>query len=410
MNPPNQPRLKVCMLVLQHPFLDARIFKREALSLVKLGYDVTMVVPRNKDGLMYDIDGTPFKDRFRSSVFVHKSVKIVSYKAVMPQQAHMEKAIQSEGYSFFNDPLFKVGLAQNADIYHAHEYHSLYSGVGIKRALQQTRGKNVKLIYDSHEITEGNKVPLLKRMLGEVDSVVTVSDAMEKWYTDNMPSLHTVTLYNSPPLSASYTPRPVSKDEFVACYEGYMHKDKGSSAKLFEITSLCSRQFPFRFKVLGGVAGKSLNIPEPIKSNIQLCGWVDYYRIPEYMEDVDVGWIDYDIKASSTPINYQVALPNKLFSYLNNGVPVVVNECPEMARFVREHDCGIVIEHPNPTASQYAESFRYLSENREELLRLSHNARKIMSEQYSWEHMETRLAGLYQSLADSLRNMHDDIS
>lgn len=404
MNPSKQTPLKVCMLVLQHPFLDARIFKREALSLVKLGYEVTMVVPRNKDGLMYDIDGTPFKNRFREPVFIHESVKVVSYKAVMPEQAHMGKAIQSGGFSLFNDPLFKVGLAQNADIYHAHEYHSLYSGIGIKRALKQTKGKSVKLIYDSHEITEGNKVPLLKRMLQETDSVITVSDAMERWYRDNMPSqLPVVTLYNSPPLSASYTPPTASKDTFVACYEGYMHKDKGSSAKLFDITAMCSKDFPFRFKILGGVAGKSLTIPAPIQNSIQLCGWVDYHRIPEYMKDVDVGWIDYDIQASTTPLNYQIALPNKLFSYLNNGVPVVVNQCPEMARFVRQYECGIVIDHPNPTASQFAESFRYLRSNRSTLLKMSLNARKIMSEQYSWEHMETRLDQLYSHLAEALR-------
>lgn len=403
MNQPKQKPLKVCMLVLQHPFLDARIFKREALSLVKLGYEVTMVVPRNKDGLMYDIDGTPFKTKFRTPVFIHQSVKVVSYKAAMPHQAHMTKAIHSGGYSLFDDPLFKVGLAQNADIYHAHEYHSLYSGIGIKRALKQTKGKSVKLIYDSHEITEGNQVPLMKRMLQEADAVITVSDAMEEWYKANMPALPTVTLYNSPPLAASYSPPPASKDTFVACYEGYMHKDKGSSAKLFDITALCSNGFPFRFKILGGVSGKTLVPPAPIKSNIQLCGWVDYYRIPEYMKDVDVGWIDYDINASATPINYKVALPNKLFSYLNNGVPVVVNQCPEMARFVREHECGIVIDHPAPTAKQYADCFRYLRDNRDELLRMSYNARKIMTEQFSWEHMEYRLSQLYGYLAESLR-------
>lgn len=401
MNQPQKP-LKVCMLVLQHPFLDARIFKREALSLVKLGYEVTMVVPRNKEGLMYDIDGTPFRDRFREPVFIHESVKIVSYKAVMPQQAHMEKAIQSGGYSLFEDPLFKAGLAQNADIYHAHEYHSLYSGIGIKRALKQAKGKSVKLIYDSHEITEGNKVPLMKRMLEEVDSVITVSDAMEHWYRDIIPSLPIVTLYNSPPLSTSYTP-PAVKDTFVACYEGYMHKDKGSSAKLYDITAMCSKAFNFRFKILGGTAGKTLELPVPVKEHIQLCGWVDYYRIPEYMKDVDVGWIDYDIQASQTPINYQIALPNKFFSYLNNGVPVVVNQCPEMARIVRTYNCGIVIDHPSPTASQFAETFRYLRNNRNLLLKISNNARKIMSEQFSWEHMESRLARLYANLAESLR-------
>lgn len=51
---------KVCMVVAYHPFLDARIFKKEAKSLQKMGYDVSMIVPR-KNGNLFDIDGTPFK-------------------------------------------------------------------------------------------------------------------------------------------------------------------------------------------------------------------------------------------------------------------------------------------------------------------------------------------------------------
>lgn len=390
--------LKVCMLVLQHPFLDARIFKREAISLVKLGYDVTLVVPRNRAGYMYDIDGTPFTDRFLKPVFMHEGVKVVTYTPRMPQRQHMEKAIKSGNDTLFNDPLFKVGLAQNADIYHAHEYHSMYSGIGIKRALKRLRGKSVRLIYDSHEITEGDKVPLMLRMLQEVDSVITVSDAMSGWYTTNVPELPVEVLYNSPPLSKPVL-RPPSKSTLVACYEGYMHNDKGSSAKLFGITETCNQTFDFTFKILGGVAGRTLDVPPSIQNNIQLCGWVPYNQIPEFMADVDVGWIDYDIQASTTPLNYSIALPNKFFSYLNNGVPVVVNQCPEMARIIREHNCGVVIDHPNPTAEQYANCFRYLRDNPLILQKLSHNARKMMEQHYSWEHMESRLSRLYAGLA-----------
>lgn len=392
----------VCMLVLQHPFTDARIFKREAISLVKLGYKVTLVVPRNREGYMYDIDGTPFTDRFLEQEFVHESVRVVSYSPRMPHQAHMDKALRDGGYLYFDDPLFKVGLAQEADIYHAHEYHSLYSGVGIKRALMESKGKSVKLIYDSHEITEGDKVPIMKRMLPEVDTVITVSDAMSVWYNNTLPSLPVEVIYNSPPLSSSYVPAPAVKDTFIACYEGYMHKDKGSSAKLFEITKLCSEQFDFRFRILGGKAGPPMELPEAVKDRIDLCGWVNYNNIPEYMSDVDVGWIDYDIQASVTPLNYRIALPNKFFSYLNNGVPVVVNNCPEMARIIREYNCGIVIEHARPTAAQFAECFQQLRNDRKMLVTLSRNARKMMRDHFSWEHMEERLELLYADLVQQL--------
>ncbi|MEK3883315.1 glycosyltransferase [Paenibacillus sp. PL2-23] len=393
--------IHVCMLALQHPFTDARIFKREAISLVKLGYKVTLVVPRNRQGYMYDIDGTPFTDRFLEPEFVHESVHVVSYSPRMPFQAHMELAIRDGRSLYFEDPLFKAGLAQEADIYHAHEYHSLYSGIGIKRALKE-KGKSVKLIYDSHEITEGDKVPLMIDMLREADRVITVSDAMSSWYSNTVPSMPLEVIYNSPPLAAAYTPPPKKKDTFIACYEGYMHKDKGSSAKLFGITENCASTFDFRFKILGGTAGKTLELPPSVQNRIELCGWIDYRQIPEYMADVDIGWIDYDIQASDTPLNYSIALPNKFFSYLNNGVPVVVNNCPEMARIIREYKCGIVIEHASPTAEQYAECFRKLQDDRKKLRKLSKNARAMMEELFSWEHMEKRLSRLYAELVASM--------
>src|SRR5690625_241095 len=69
---------KVCMVVAYHPFLDARIFKKEAKSLQKKGYQVSMIVPR-RNGNLFDIDGSPLKKSFRNKVFTHQGIKIVTY-------------------------------------------------------------------------------------------------------------------------------------------------------------------------------------------------------------------------------------------------------------------------------------------------------------------------------------------
>ncbi len=50
-------------------------------------------------------------------------------------------------------------------------------------------------------------------------------------------------------------------------------------------------------------------------------------------------------------------MPNKFFSYLNNGVPVVVNQASEMKKFIEKHRCGIVIEKEEPSAADYVEQF-----------------------------------------------------
>ncbi|GAJ98416.1 hypothetical protein [Geomicrobium sp. JCM 19055] len=55
----------VCMLISEHPYEDARIFEREAKSLVGAGYNVTMLVPQFK-GTLLGVDGTPLKKKSRT--------------------------------------------------------------------------------------------------------------------------------------------------------------------------------------------------------------------------------------------------------------------------------------------------------------------------------------------------------
>ncbi len=112
----------VCFLVSEHPFLDARIFKKEAKSLLKQGYHVTMIVPR-KDGYLFDTDGSSFTERFLDEAFTYEGINVITYG-----QINMEKYLnelyhnlRSGGHSRFNDPLTQIGIEQEADIYHAHE-------------------------------------------------------------------------------------------------------------------------------------------------------------------------------------------------------------------------------------------------------------------------------------------------
>lgn len=398
-------KTKVCMLVAHHPFLDARIFKKEAKSLLKQGYDVTMVVPRKK-GYLFDIDGTPFTDRYLKPTFVHEGIHIVTYEDRREKLEQMSANVKSGRSDSFFNPLTKVGLAQQADIYHAHELLSLYSGIGIKRAMSAS-GKKVKLIYDSHEINpdpfeEMNKDKrktlqhMLNRMVLEVDYIITVSEAIKVWYLTRNPLLPVEVIYNSPPLAENYKQKMFDTSGLIVCHEGNITQKKGNSEKLLGITNECSKEIDFKFKIIGGARGaESLLIPASLKKKVVLTGWVDYYSIPKHMKDVDVGWLHFDTTHS---LNRSFALPNKFFSYLNNGVPVVVNKCHEMENFIRTYRCGLVIDKVNPTAEDYAKAFLYLYKRKDKLLKMSANARAIMEKKYSWEHMEKRLFDVYDRL------------
>lgn len=401
---------KICMLVTAHSFLDARIFKKEAKSLLKKGYDVTMIVPRIK-GNLFDVDGKILQ--IPSKAFIHEGVKIITYDAFdyHNQLKDMLVNIDSGNHQGFSDPLTQLGVQVEADIYHAHEPFSFYSGIGIKRGLQAKKGKNVKLIYDSHEIdpdpyhpvqTANEKIKryILKKMLKEVDYVIVVSDSMKSWYLSFEPSLPVEVIYNSPPLAANYTPKTFENDRFVIVHEGAITSVKGNFVKLTKILEICNENTNnFQFKIIGGIHGTkhNLTIPPHLKDKIQITGWIDYYSIPDAMKDASLGWIDFGQLNYS--LNRQYALPNKFFSYLNNGVPVIVNKCPEMAKYIKKHQCGIVIDKENATANDYAQAIRSLYNKKDQLRKMSINARKSMVLN-CWEKMEVRLFKLYSTVTN----------
>ncbi|ASN04426.1 glycosyltransferase family protein [Virgibacillus necropolis] len=386
---------KVCMLLCYLPFLDARVFECEAKSLVKHGYEVTIIAPR-KDSFLFDIDGKPFTNRFREKNFDYQGIKIVTYDS--------EKRTANP----LSDPLYQLGLKEEADFYHAHELNSFFYGKEIKVALRKQNGKNIKLIYDSRQLmpdpfslnineeTRKKWKGMLLENLEEVDSIITVSDSIKSWYLSIDPLLPVEVIYNSPPLTTNFNVKGDGDytQRFVVAHEGNVSKE--TIKKIFSATESCSKIMDILLKLVGGPRhGESISIPNHLQTIVNLSGWVSYHSLPNVMSDVDIGLIDLD---STQSLNNAFAMPSKFFSYLNNGVPVLVSKCSDMEKFVNTYQCGLVLNKVNPAPSDYVKGILYLYRNKPQLKQMSINARKVMEEIYCWEKMEQRLTTVYSSL------------
>lgn len=404
--------MKICMLIRRHSFLDARVFEKEARSLAAMGHHVTITAPKHK-GHLLSISRTPILDKaFRTVTFVHEGVNFVSYNAnkiagkkqVARMQQRMIRNIKYRVQTYFVDPLRTVALRDKADIYHAHEWETLYEAIQIKRILKK-QNCTVKVIFDAHELEK--HTPLLKLLMREVDHIITVSDSLKNIYARRYPKIPITVIYNSPHFQ-EYEPvsqdteeqQPDASKPFTIAYEGMLSKDKGDPYKIMEIVNRLSKvRMEVKFKILGKVAlVKQLEMKKVIR-NLRLnprihYGWVDFQDLSKHWAEADAGYVYFNLNEP----NRVYALPNKFFSYLNNGVPVVVNAATEMWRFVNKHQCGIVIKKKNPTAADYADHFIRLNKDRELLNRLSRNAREVMQTTYCWERMEERLADMMNSL------------
>ncbi|MBK7853805.1 MAG: glycosyltransferase [Bacteroidetes bacterium] len=73
----------------------------------------------------------------------------------------------------------------------------------------------------------------------------------------------------------------------------------------------------------------------------------------------------------NTNINYRYSLPNKLFDYIQAGIPVIASDLPEVSTIVKKYDIGVVINEVTPSA--IANAIRNLFRNAEAYQTLKNN-------------------------------------
>jgi hypothetical protein len=82
------------------------------------------------------------------------------------------------------------------------------------------------------------------------------------------------------------------------------------------------------------------------RSNVRFLPPVPMREIPACINRYDVGL--YLLEPNS--FNNLHALPNKFFEFIQARLAVAIGPSPEMARLVREHDCGLVADDFSPAA------------------------------------------------------------
>lgn len=106
----------------------------------------------------------------------------------------------------------------------------------------------------------------------------------------------------------------------------------------------------------------------------------------------------YDIGVHMLPpatFNQRYALPNKFFEYIQARIAPAIGPSPEMARIVREWDCGIIADDFTPEALAAA----IAGTSRERLAQLKRNADRAAGELCAQRNRETVLEAVAQALA-----------
>ncbi|MGZ7030462.1 MAG: glycosyltransferase, partial [Thermoanaerobaculia bacterium] len=106
--------------------------------------------------------------------------------------------------------------------------------------------------------------------------------------------------------------------------------------------------------------------------------------LPQWLAGADMGVIPYQ----RVGLNHEYSTPNKLFEYMHVGVPILVNDLPEIRRIVNEVDFGLVVDCSDPGA--IAKGIQKLLSDPERVKEMRANARAA-APRYSWDAQEEKI-------------------
>ena len=362
---------KACILTSVHPHFDTRIFHKEAKSLVKAGYDVTLIARHDKEEV---VDG----------------IRILPLLKPKNRLERMTKTVWS---------VYLMALEIDADIYHFHDPELIPVGLLLK-----FHGKRV--IYDVHEDVPRQNlskpyIPVVFRkpislMIGALeafctrrfDGVVTATPFINKRFLEL--GANAVNVNNYPLASELYAAENQWENkEKAVCYVGGIAGIRGA----FEMVDAIGKT---KYRLL--LAG---NIESDIEKSLK--------QMPDWRQVEVLGFVDRNgVRAAAVrsmgglvvlhpTINYMDALPVKMFEYMSAGIPVIASNFPLWKEIIEGAECGICVDPLNP--EEIAGAIQFIVEHPAEAEQMGKNGRRAVEERYNWGIEEKKLLEFYSALA-----------
>ena len=368
---------KITILTSAHHALDVRIFHKQAKSLVKAGYDVTLIAQHDKNET---VDG----------------VRIIS----LPKPRNrLQRMI---GLTFRT---LCIALKERVNVYHFHDPELLPVGIILK-----ILGK-AQVIYDVHEdypdyIRIKDWIPTIFRIPTSfitdkmemltakvVDAIITADEGVARRFEDKQ---RTIIVYNFPDL-AIFQDKPSTVDNLQSdiIYLGSLstrHLSFMFSVGLELKRMGCS----FQWHILGSFQNLSKYADNKLRhmnleENFVLIDRIPHPAVVDYIRASKIG-----ISPLPHERKFLKNIPTKLFEYMLCGLPVVASNLPPTSRFVKGKDCALLVEPDN--VEDFAKAISFLLTNPNKASEMGKRGKRLVESQYNWNHESKKLLELYNQL------------
>jgi len=380
---------------------------REATYLAKKGHDVTVVCQNSSEEL--EMDGIDIVQ-----VQSHKKPYIYMRGAV-------EALILIKPFIYLR--LSQIVKEKNPDILHVHDLPGLKTGTLVARrhdipivadmrdlypeSLDAWRGDNesiIELIHPYRFLRPSWRYKRLeKKLLHQVDAVITESDMAQRHYVDeyNVPKEKMTTIRNVPDIERlfSYPIKDVDIDgDFVVSYIGGFSRQRELDSAIDAMSYVVEEVPDAKLYLIGNGGGKYINELKTQRDKLGLedtvifKGWIDFEDLPSYTaaSDVSLCLVQTDNKDS------ECALTNKLFQAMAFGVPVLITDVEAMGEIVEKENCGLITKSTDP--KEISDNLLKLHRNPELAAELGENGREAVEREYNFEQEGKRLIEVYDRI------------
>ncbi len=368
--------INVCHLSSVHTSSDIRIFHKECISLLKMGYIVSLIAINNKDEI---VDG----------------VQIRALSQIENRFKRMTKGIWR---------VYQMAVKEDALVYHFHDPELIPIGLLLK-----LRGK--KVIYDVHEDTP-KQIMKKKWIPTRLLLTVSIGTALLEWLSAlffdgivaatpaiarNFPISKTITVQNFPMIHelemVSEQPIPYEKRPLLVSYIGMISEIRGINEMIRSIGMIPSN-IQVRLKMAGSYypSGLEQDIKQlPGRERVDFLGWLSRKQVYDLLGQTRIGLVLFH------PVpNHIEAQPSKLFEYMSAGIPVITSDFPLWREIVEGTGCGLLVDPLDPRA--IAETIQWLLEHSDEAVKMGKNGQKAVQEKYNWDIEAKKLVDFYYKI------------
>ena len=321
---------RVIVSVINDLVTDQRVNK-SCLTLQKAGYEVLLVGRKQRKS-------PPMDER--------------------PYASHRMKLLFEKGpcfYAEYNIRLFFFLLFHRANLLLSNDLDTILPNFFVSRL------KGIKMIYDSHEyFTETPELihrPKVQRVWKRIEEfavpklgeMITVCDSIADLFREKY-GVKVHVIRNIPPQKA--LPPKGDKAELGLPLDKHLLVLQGSGINIQrgaeELVQAMQYLDDCHLMIIGGgdvlPILKQMVVDLNIADRVRFLPRMSYANMMAYTQNAELGFcLDKD-----TNLNYRFSLPNKLFDFIQAGVPIIASHLTEIEKIIRKYDLGVFVENHDP--------------------------------------------------------------